>query len=365
MSQFKYRADTEGMLNTYLDWYKQAEYILSLKPSLPDKFKTSKGAREYHRPQHIIICGLGGSGIAGDLVKDALGNEIKVPIEIVKEYTLPSYAGEETLVIAVSYSGNTEETLSCYVEAVEKNCMIASISSGGYLKKFSEKTGALHIDLMSGYQPRASLPQLLFAILKTLETLKIVSGQPYAEVIQVLRENKTNFSPENEQNKAKELAEKLYRKIPVIYGHSFYKGVAIRLKNEFNENTKIPAKAEVFPELDHNDIVGWEDNELSKNFTAIILRNEEEYMKERIEATIDIMKKYGAEVIELSSRAETVLAKIMDICHLGGLASIYLALLYGRDPALIEPISLLKKRLGEKVGLQKKLLEKLSKTVSQ
>jgi len=358
---FDYKVDKQEMLKTYLNWVDQVNYILSLNISCPSKFRVKQGYREYSPPKNIVICGLGGSGIAGDLVKDALGEKIKVPIEVVKDYTLPPYSGEETLVIAISYSGNTEETLSCYVQATEKNCMVASISSGGYLKTFAEKTGGLHILLRPGYQPRASLPQLFFAVTRILECLNIVPKIDYSEAIKILEENKESLSPDKKDNEAMKLAKRLYQKIPVIYGHSFYRGTAHRLKKEFNENSKVPAKAEDFPELDHNDIVGWEDTELSKVFTAIVLRDEEEYLTERIEATIDIMKSYGAEIIELESRAKTKLAKIIDICHLGGVASIYLALLYGRDPAQIKPISMLKERLSKKVGLQKKLLEKLEK----
>ena len=218
MLDFDYKVDKQEMLKTYLNWVDQVNYILSLNISCPSKFRVKQGYREYSPPKNIVICGLGGSGIAGDLVKDALGEKIKVPIEVVKDYTLPPYSGEETLVIAISYSGNTEETLSCYVQATEKNCMVASISSGGYLKTFAEKTGGLHILLRPGYQPRASLPQLFFAVTRILECLNIVPKIDYSEAIKILEENKESLSPDKKDNEAMKLAKRLYQKIPVKAG---------------------------------------------------------------------------------------------------------------------------------------------------
>jgi glucose/mannose-6-phosphate isomerase len=271
-------------------------------------------------------------------------------------YSLPAYADKKTLVIAISYSGNTEETVSSFIDAVKKQCMVISVSSGGILSKFSKILGIPIIKIPEGFPPRCAIPYLFFPIVVSMKKMGVSPdiNEEIKDAIYVLKRTREDVRPENpsSKNQAKKLALGIKSSIPIIYGSGFYRGVALRLKNQFNENSKTPSKYEVFPELNHNEIAGWMGVEqFDKYFSVILLRDKDERpeIKERIKVTKEIVldRKFN-KVMEIYAHGETRLAKMLSTMYIGDFTSFYLAILYGIDPTPIDIISSIKNRLNKK-----------------
>jgi glucose/mannose-6-phosphate isomerase len=301
----------------------------------------------------IIVCGMGGSAVGGELFKDLLRDELLIPIEVSKQYHLPEYADENTLVFCVSYSGGTEETLSQFVEAVERKCKIISLASGGKLKEWCEKLTLPIILLPEGFQPRAALPYLFLPMIAYLEKVGLVNFQEdIEESIQMF--GKINLEEMDR------VASSLIGSSIAVYGES--PSIVRRFKNQFNENSKTPAKCDVFPELDHNEIMGYQHPSLNKNYSVIILRNEDEQeeIKARIELTKAAIKNSAKQIIEIYSRGKSKLAKMFSLVYVGDYLSYRLAVLNGVDPEKVENISKLKKGL-EKLNFVHGLESRLHK----
>ena len=323
---------------------------------------------DYPRPQTIIVAGMGGSAIGGELLKDWAKDRITVPIEVCRAYSLPAYADKRTLVFVVSYSGETEEALSMFLDAINRNCMIFCISSGGELLEFAEKLKFSYLRVPSGIlQPRAALPYLFLPMLVFLEKLGLVSdtSSEISEAVKTLERVKSENLPENplSDNFSKNLASRINGTVPVVYGFGIYRAVAQRYKQEFNENSKILAKWEFFPELNHNEIVGWEAaKELAKCFSTIFIRDkdEPEEIQQRIEATEELIREGSKKIFEVWSVGESRLAKMLSAIYIGDLTSLYLAILRGVDPTPVKTIALLKERMKQS-GVKEKITRKLQK----
>jgi glucose/mannose-6-phosphate isomerase len=277
----------------------------------------------YEKPQKIIIAGMGGSAIGGNILKDWLRDIVPIPIEVCRDYHLPAYADEKTLVLAISYSGNTEETLNMLIEAIEKRCMIITISSNGVLKEFSQKIGIPCIKLPKGFPPRSAIPYLFFSLAVSLK--KISFG--------------------------------------------IYKGVAQRIKTQFNENAKCLSFYACFPELNHNETVGWTGKgDLADKFVILLIRDKEEPLE--IMTRIDVTKKMvfderAKNVIEVFSKGKSNLAKILSTIFVGDFVSIYLAFLYGIDPTPVKIIDKLKEQLEKRVHKVSSLKKELDKIIAK
>lgn len=322
----------------------------------------------YSKPQTIIVAGMGGSAIGGELLKDWTRDKIDVPIEICREYSLPAYANKKTLVFVISYSGETEEALSMFLDATKRNCMTFCISSGGKLLRFAEKLSLRYLRLPSGFPPRAALPYLFLPMPIILEKLRLISNvsSEISEAIKVLEQVEDENSPKTplNDNSSKMLASKINGTVPVVYGFGIYRAVAQRYKQQLNENSKIPAKWESFPELNHNEIVGWGGaKELSNNFSTIFIRemDEPEEIRQRIEATKELMSQEATKkIFEVWSSGQSRLAKMLCTIYIGDFTSVYLAILRGVDPTPVKTISLLKERITQS-GTKKKLIGELQK----
>jgi glucose/mannose-6-phosphate isomerase len=325
----------------------------------------------YSKPQKIIVAGMGGSAISGELLKDWARDKVPVPIEVEREYSLPVYADKNTLVLAVSYSGETEETLSVFLEAIKRGCMIACISSGGKLLEFAEKLSLPYIRIPSGMPPRAALPYLFMPLLRVLEKIGLVSdiNIEVSEAVKIIKK----VSSENSLKKplninfSKSLASNINGTVPVVYGFGFYRAVAQRFKQQFNENSKVPSKWEFFPELNHNEIVGWEKaGKMAKNFSVIFIRDRKEpkEIRNRIEATKELMLEKNVKVFEVWGSGKSRLAKMLSTICLGDFTSIYLALLRKVDPTPVETIALLKEKMKQS-GVKEKILRELEKLVEK
>jgi glucose/mannose-6-phosphate isomerase len=319
---------------------------------------------KYLKIANVIIAGMGGSGIGGELLKDYARGKAQIPIEISRDYTLPNYANKQSLVLVVSYSGDTEESLSAFLDAVRRRCMIFCISSGGSLLIHAAKLGVPLIRVPTGMPPRAASPYLLVPQLVLLEKLNLVNGvsgdleEAFRVIERVSREN----APEKptEKNSAKSLAIGLNGTVPVIYGFGVYRAVAQRWKQQFNENAKVPAKWETFPELDHNEIVGWEKaGDITDCFSTVFIRDKKEPQDvwSRIETTKVLMPEKSKQ-FEVYAQGEGGLAKMLSAILVGDFASIYLAILRKTDPTPVKTINTLKKKLSE-TGIRDRIIREL------
>ena len=319
------------------------------------------------KPRSIVVAGMGGSAIGGELLKDWTRDRIAVPIEVCREYSLPAYADKKTLVFVVSYSGETEESLSVFLDALKRKCMVFCVSSGGKLRDFAHKLGVPHLRVPSGMAPRATLPYLFLPLPLLLEKAGLVSGVEHgvSELVKVLRLVSLENAPEKplSGNFCKTLAVNVCGTVPVVYGFGFYRAVAQRFKTQFNENSKVPAKWEWFSELNHNEVVGWEEaRKLGKLFSIIFTRDvaEPAEMRWRIEATQKLVSGESLRAFEVWSRGESRLAKMLSLVCIGDFTSVYLALLRGVDPTPVRTISLVKEKIAQS-GVKDKVISELQK----
>jgi len=343
------KLDKSGMLNLLLDFplqCKQAYDIAKVNQLLFEKKDFTK----------IVFAGLGGSAIGGDLVRSYLYFQSKIPISVCREYELPVYVDNSTLVFILSYSGNTEETLSAYQQAKEKGASLILISSDGALKEYATKDKLTFIEIPRGLPPRCALGYLSIIPLALLNKLGVVQdiAPSISEVVEVLEELKNkNLNPRigQKDNIAKYIADKLFNKLPVIYSSSVHFDAAVtRLRSQLNENSKSLASTHVFPEMNHNEIVGWQNpKKLFKNFVVLMLRDKDMHRRvaTRMDITSDILKDGSICVLEIWSRGQNLLSRIFSLIYIGDFISFYLAILYGIDPTPVDRVTYLKKRLAE------------------
>lgn len=310
------------------------------------------------RLKNVIVCGMGGSAIGGELAYSILYETLPIPIYICRNYLLPGCAGAGSLVIASSYSGNTEETLTAFEQAQSKNCRLFAVTSGGKLLRAAESAGIPHITLPpTNLQPRAALGYLFVTLMMLLNRLGFSPyGTKEFESLAVFLDKRATLLESHipsEDNPAKHLALRLYGRIPVIYsGPQMTAAAATRFKGQINENAKMPAFANQFPEMNHNELVGWKIIQAFRDYLRIlILRDRQDHA--RVAARMDIVgkmiEKEKIEVIEIQSEGEDVLQRAFSLVQLGDFVSYYLAILNNVDPTPVAPISFLKEELA-KIG---------------
>jgi len=292
-----------------------------------------------------IICGLGGSGIGGTLTKEILFDEATVPIEVLKSYSLPSYIDEHTLVICSSYSGNTEETLECYSIAQNKKAKIVCITSGGKLLESAKKDGNDFILVPGGMPPRSCLGYSFTQLLHILSHYQFAPQKTASIAIAAAILEKEQ---ESIMNDARQIAKKLLNKLPVIYCTSLHEGIAIRLRQQFNENAKILCWHHVVPEMNHNELVGWSQPYSDK--TVILFNDTDENPRNqlRMDFCRKVFTKYAAEIIEIPSKGINSIEKKLHWIHLGDWISMFLAEERKVDAMDIRVIDSLKQELASK-----------------
>ena len=305
---------------------------------------------------NVIITGMGASAISGDIVGCLFRDRLDVPLVVNRDYDLPKWAKKDTLTIFVSYSGNTEETLSSFKIASQKNCKILCISSGGKLQELCERRDLTHIKIPSGFQPRAATMFILFPLMVFLKRFALLKNDIQSDIdeaIEVAQDfvKSNNKSVSKESNFSKQIAEKIYGTAPQIYGWGVYAPIATRWRQQFNENSKLIAREAVVSECNHNDIVGWSANpEMSKKFSCILFRDradESRYMSTRLNFMKTLFEDTASNVVEIHAKGKSRLAKMMYMMYLGDFASCYLAVLRKIDPSPVDVIMELKKRLAE------------------
>ncbi len=303
----------------------------------------------------VVTLGMGGSGIGGDVVKAIVEDDLAVPFIVCKGYKLPAFVDPGTLVIAISYSGETEETLTAFEAAEAAGASILVITSGGRIAARASEADYPVVAVPAGLQPRAALGYLALSALVALRRIGLVANESgdIDETLALLVKLSSDFGPAmpTSDNPAKRLAGTLLSKLPVIYGTEGISAIAaLRWKCQINENAKTPSFWHAFPELNHNEIVGWQElASVTKEFGLVVLRDSGEYgrVSARIGITVPLISEAFANVAEVTSEGITPLARLMSLIYLGDFASVYLAILNGVDPTPVERIQELKSKLSE------------------
>lgn len=301
-------------------------------------------------PKNIVFSGMGGSAIAGDLISRVVLEKEKIYSYVVRDYTVPGFVGKDTLFIATSYSGNTEETLSAYEDAKNKDATIVCITSGGELGRRGKEDGFPVIKVPEGYPPRAALGYLFTLSLKLLIDNGILEeeiGKDMENVIEFLKKLRDEF--EERENLARKIADKFYKRIPLIYTQSRYRPVAERWRAQINENAKAFAHSNELSEMNHNEIAGiLHPENLLKQFFAIYLDDGtlHERMKLRYLFTDELTKDSISGSLTIKAEGETQMERLFYLIYLGDYVSVYLAEYYKEDAVNIERISELKRRLS-------------------
>ena len=334
--------DNSDMLNILLDFPQQWE-------------EAGRIGREYPSPRYrglknIVITGMGGSAIGGDILQSYLNNELELPIFVNRDYALPRFVDDTTLVIAVSYSGNTEETLSAYKHAKEVRAKIVAVSSGGTLSELCRQDRFPVAVIPPGLPPRTALGYLFLPTLITFQKMGLIQDKQdeIEETLILLKKLSSEYAPASPENQPYKLALKLKGKIPIVYQGEALRAVGLRWKTQINENSKVLAYAVNFPEMNHNEIVGWEGKHIAplNDFKSLILRDKGE--NKRIVRRIDITRSLiGGEFEEIWSQGESLLARLFSLVYYGDFLSFYLAILTKVDPTPVEPIDILKRELAK------------------
>lgn len=321
------------MREVLINFYTQISdaYNASININLPDVKKIS----------NIVICGMGGSAISGDLLSLYLYDEIKIPIFVNRRYDLPNFVNSKSLIFISTYSGNTEETLSCYSLAKKRTKNIICITTGGKLFSFSTK---YFLELPKGYQPRCALGWLFIPLIVILMRLGMIKNKD-AEIkdsISLLKELSIKYNAEN--SFPYKLAKELLGKFIIIYSDSKWLGVARRWSAQFNENSKVFSHYNEFSELNHNEIVGFGNPSLPYAVIYLIDKSYNERIKKRFDLSKEIFSHFS-NIYEIESMGDSLLARIFSLIYIGDWTSYWLAVLQNIDPTPIERIDWLKQCL--------------------
>jgi glucose/mannose-6-phosphate isomerase len=303
-------------------------------------------------PKEVIVCGMGGSAIGGDLMAEWMSHSSEVPCRVCRSYKLPGHVGKNSLVIVASYSGNTEETLSMFEDARKKRAKVVAISSGGQLAQLADSLSVPFAKINTGLMPRASLGYVFGAMMGVVERSGVASQEKQLEeTVRVLGSVNSYCKPSvpTSDNPAKVLAHELLTSVPVIVGYDLSKPVAKRWANQLNENSKSMAFSAEIPEMDHNEIVGWMKDQRSKGYASVFLEHDRRPtpMRRRIDATKEMLGR-NAPVYSVDAVGLSPLAIMFSLVVIGDYTSTYLAFLRNEDPSSNEPIDELKAVLSKK-----------------
>ena len=310
----------------------------------------------YNGIQNIVLAGMGGSAIGGDVVRLLAKNELNIPMVVSRNYTLPNWVNKKTLVICSSYSGNTEESIAAFDQAQDRGAQIIGITTGGSLM---ERMHNLKMDVLaipSGLQPRAALALSFVPILYLLNKVNLVGSDTINELncaVDLLNLKRDQYGEEIVENPTYKLAQKIYKTLPIIYGENEATSIlAVRWKNQLNENAKMLAFHNELPEMNHNEIVGWENNsELINQLSVIWLTDEGDHpqIAARQEVTREIigdLPRYH-EVVSVDGGSKV--ERLIHMIHFGDWVSFWCAILHGTDPTPVIKIDKLKRILSKKV----------------
>ena len=294
---------------------------------------------------NVVISGLGGSGIGGTLASQLISEHASCPIITNNDYALPCFVNKNTLLIICSYSGNTEETISAMNTGIKKNAEVACITSGGKILDKANELGLNKVVIPGGMPPRSCLGYSLTQILLLLNKYEIID----ANYEHQLRNASELIKKEQEiiLDKAKMVATKLDQKLPVLYSSSFYEGMIIRLRQQINENSKMLCWHHVFPEMNHNELVGW--REKNENLVVLLFRDNNDHPQviKRMDICKNVFLKYTPNLIEIYPEGSSPIEKMIYFIHLGDWISYYLGEIRGFDVTEVDVIDCIKSELSK------------------
>lgn len=332
--------------------------VMKLSEMVKLGLKTGENAvipEGYKKVKKVLYTGLGGSGISGDILKNLLCGKCRIPVFVNRNYTIPGWVDASTLVFAASLSGNTEETIAAFKEALSKKAKVVVITSGGKLRTLAEKNNLPVLLVPGGNPPRASLPYLLFPALFVMKKLGFtaIKAPEFIESIDLLEDLAKSYAPEIKlkDNPAKQLAVKLHKKPVLVFGSADNTdAVAVRWKCQLAENSKVFGFASTIPEMNHNEIVGWELlKENLKKYAVLFLRTQDDLpqVKKRFLLTRKIISRKAGWTGEVNAAGKTPLARQLSLIYFADFVSVYLALLHGVDPTPIKAIDYFKANLSK------------------
>lgn len=302
---------------------------------------------------NVVLAGMGGSALAADIVRTLLVEGLTIPLEVVKGYDLPGYVNNKTLVIAISHSGNTEETLGCYEQAKEQGCIVAAMATGGKLYDRAESDGVVRAKIPVGVQPRMLVVYHLRTLLKLLHEFQVIDGGLFDEVSSAadwLDSEIKQWTADvpTEHNYAKQLATEAAGKTAVFYGGQLTAPLAYKWKISWNESSKNVAFWNQYPEFNHNEFMGWVSHPVEKPFAIFDLVSSFERPRiiERMALSDRLLSGKRPKATTIQLEGETPVQQMLWGMALADMTSIYLGILNNVDPAPVELIERFKKELS-------------------
>lgn len=342
---FVTRLDPKGMFRLTCDFPEQCRRALEISLAA----ELGLGGKQFGG---AMLTGLGGSAAGGDFTRALFDAQGSIPFTVNRDYHLPSWVNASTLVFCASYSGNTEETISAYHDAKNAGCTVIAITSGGKLAEMARADGFPVIQIPGGQPPRTALGYMLVPTIVACEQLGLLPTQPWEQAISVLDKAAAHWATAKfEENETKQLGEFLFGKLSVIYGLGYWQSLlANRWKGQINENAKNMTFSAAFPELNHNEILGWveADKQGVANWVGLLLEDgtESAKMNERFRVTESLIKQV-CEFRRVTVHGDSLLEKMLVMALLGDFISLYLAALNGVDPENIDSINNLKTALSK------------------
>lgn len=293
---------------------------------------------------NVVLTGLGGSGIGGSIIQNYVFDKLATPFIVNKDYFLPAFISNKSLVIVSSYSGNTEETVAALEHAIKMKATVVCITSGGKIAEIARKKKIDCILLPAGMPPRACIGYSMVQVLFTLQHFALLKENNAKDIKAAIKLLDTETK--DIQKKAKAIAKKLINKTPVIYSAADMEGVAVRFRQQINENGKMLCWHHAIPEMNHNELVGWRDKDASK--VVVLLRNEDDYdrVQLRMEINKKVFKKYTPNIIEIYSKGKSYWERVFYLIHLTDWVSVELADLHNVDATEVKVIDFLKGELA-------------------
>ena len=340
--------DTDNMLQSIYEFSDHLMQAVEIGKSIDLK-------NQYSDIHNVVVAGMGGSAIGGDVARLLCKNELKVPMVVSRNYTLPGWVNKNTLVICCSYSGNTEETLAAFEHARDKGAQIAGLSTGGTL---SEKMAEFELDLVTipgGLQPRAALGISLVPMLFLMKQTGLIGPETMDQLpdaASFIASIRDQYGKQSDDNPTYSLAQRIYKTIPVIYGETDATGtLAVRFKGQLSENAKMLAYCNELPEMNHNEIVGFKNNQDILNHISVIwLKDEKDHPRTAVrqDSTREIIGDLCANHEVISAQGDSAAIRYLHLIHYGDWVSYWCAILHQTNPTPVKKIDRLKAILSEK-----------------
>ncbi len=348
--------DTGQTINCLKEYPENIRQAISLAKAvaIPKSRTINNTTLPYQRPQGVLIVGMGGSGIAGTYLRDLAAITLDIPVVLVNGQSLPRYVNSSWLVICVSYSGNTQETLDSFYEAYDRKAMIVVVSSGGQLVKETIRYGIPCVQIPPDLPPRMAFPYLVIPVIQFIEMFQfeLVSSSVIAETIEEISQMRNKLVNQLfEESPLQSLSAQLHGKTVIAYGAGPFFSVAYRFKCQLNENAKMLAWAGDMPEVCHNEIVGWE-NYSGNSMIVVLFRDSSDllHVKHRYDLVTTYLQDHGVKVININGTGSHLFTRMMTATYYADWISYYLAIQNQMDPGETDSITWLKQELSRRLN---------------